>query len=191
MTSLLDAIFATINSGLFLITIFTTLFNLQASSQDTTFHVTLNNAAEVQYQELDNCLGKVGAGVYSGQILVAEPDSFVFKTKYDLINDIMGSVINTISISLGDSTSQGIPIKIMQNGVPLPGSNVPLWLRDLNFSYYDIDENQITTPGDSLSYIRLLKTDLQFAFETSYVGPGERNIITNLTFWKYFINFYL
>jgi type II secretory pathway component PulJ len=79
MTSLLDAIFATSIGGLFLITIFTTLFNLQASSQDTTFHVTLNNAAEVQYQEIDNCLGKVGAGVYSGQILVAEPDSFVSK----------------------------------------------------------------------------------------------------------------
>ncbi len=174
-----------------MITIFTTLFNLQASSQDTTFHVTLNNAAEVQYQELDNYLGKVGAGVESGRILAAEPDSFVFKTKYDLINDVMGSTINTISISRGDSSSRGFPIKVKQNGTLVPGSNVPLWLRHLKFSYFDINEKQITTPADSLNYIRLLKADLQFSFETSYVGPGERNILTNLTFWKYFINFYL
>lgn len=191
MGSLLEAIFTLSVGGLFLIAIMTSLVNLQASAQDTSFQATLNSVAEVQYREIYDHLGKVGVLIEDQPILAAEPDNFVFQTKWDIVGDSLSSDTNRVSISLGDSTDTGYPVVTKQNGNPLPGSDAPMWLKDMTFTYFDINENRIVTPDDSLDFIRSVRVDLEFFWQGSYTGPGERRVGTFLTFWKYFTNLYL
>jgi len=190
MSSLLDAIGAVAIGGLFLVTMFTTLFNVQVTGQNIGLQVTLNQCADVICDELDNYLGKVcidvtGSG--SDTIMVAASDSFKFCSNWDVFADITTSSENVIKIALGDSTHIGYPMEVTQNGILVSGTDIPLWLKSMKFTYYDVDENETFILKD----IRSVKVEMEFFHEGSLVGPGERNINTKIIFWKYFKNLYL
>ena len=191
MSSLLDAIGALAIGGLFLVTMFTTLFNVQVTGQNIGLQVNLNQCAQVICRELDLYLGKVGVDVSGPDILEAEPQSFEFRSKWSITADTTTTTENTVKIAIGDSMPCGFPIEVTQNDTLIPGSDIALWLKSLNFTYYNEDDRIILTPLDSLNHIRSVKVDMEFFHEGSSVGTGARNINTKIVFWKYFKNLYL
>lgn len=194
MGSLLDAIGAVAIGGLFLITMFTTLFNVQVTGQNIGLQVTLNQCADVICDELDNYLGIVcidATGSGTDTIMVAASDSFKFCSNWDVFADTTTSSENVIKIALGNSTPIGYPMQVTQNDTLIPGTDIALWLKSLNFTYYNEDDRIILTPIDSLDYIRSVKVEMEFFHEGSLVGPGERSINTKIIFWEYFKNLYI
>ena len=191
MSSLLDAVGALAIGGLFLVTLFTTLFNVQVTGQNIGLQVNLNQCAEVICKELDRHLGKVGVDVSGSVILVAEPDSFKFCSKWSITADTTTSIENIIKIAIGDSMPCGFPMEVTENDTLIPGTDIALWLKSLNFTYYNEDDRIILTPIDSLNHIRSVKVDMEFFHEGSSVGPNARDINTKIVFWKYFKNLYL
>ena len=191
MGSLLDAIGALAIGGLFLVTMFTTLFNVQVTGQDIGLQVNLNQCAQVVCKELDRYLGKVGVNISGSDILVAEPDSFKFRSKWSITADTTTSTENIVKIAMGDSMTCGYPMEVTENDTLILGTDIALWLKSLNFTYYNEDDRIILTPIDSLDHIRSVKVDMEFFHEGSSVGPGARNINTKIILWKYFKNLYL
>ena len=191
MGSLLDAVGALAIGALFLVTMFTTLFNVQVTGQDIGLQVTLNECADLICKELDCYLGKVGVDVSGSDILEAEPQSFEFRSKWSIIADTTTSIENTIKIALGDIMPCGYPVEVTQNDTLILGTDIALWLESLNFNYYNEDDRIILTPLDSLDHIRSVRLDMEFFHEGSSVGLGAKNINTKIVFWKYFKNLYL
>jgi len=188
MLSLIDAISAVVTGGLILVAIFTSLFNVQASSHNITFLVTLLDFTNVQLNEIESCLGKLGVDVEDPKIIAAEPERIAFRSRWSLFADTTTSSVNIIELSLGDSTAYGRPVIITQNDSLIQGTQAPLFLDALRFTYFDANEHIIVSPADSLEYIRMVRIDLEFQRTGATM---ERDIKAKFTSWKYLKNMYL
>ena len=195
MGSLLDALGAVVIGGLFLVAMFNALSNVQAVGYNTNIQTTLNEISErVISGTIDDDTGetipgisngylsKVGAGIDSLAVLLATDSTFQFRIK-----DSVSASIDTILIYKENDS-----LKLMRNGSMEFG---PFELSqnsdNLKFTYYDVNENEITSTQDSLSYIRSVRIDIEF-FANTYRGDSDKRVINNkIVLWQYFKNLYL
>ncbi len=195
MGSLLDALGAVVIGGLFLIAMFNALSNVQAVGYNTNMQTTLNEISErVISGTIDDDTGetipgisngylsKVGAGIDSLAVLLATDSTFQFRIKDSVSASIDIILIykenDSLKLTRNGSMEFG-PFELSQNS------------NNLKFTYYDVNENEITSPQDSLSYIRSVRIDIEF-FANTYRGDIDKRAINNkIVLWQYFKNLYL
>ena len=171
MYSILNIIGSALISGLILLTIFSSLSNVQVFSYNTQLQISLNKMSEdlitgrkvngIDYPGLTRYLSKVGAGVPTGTsaILEATSNSFRFLGQMSV-----SSSINTIYIVQESQTSKGYPIYVYNNDMTTSELG-PFWLADsLNLTYYDVNNAIITSPNSNRDLIRSIKVDLIFSW---------------------------
>ncbi len=198
MSSLLDVLGATIAGSLVLLMIFGALSNMQVISYNTQLQISLTKMSEdlitgrkvgnIDRPGLESILSKVGAGVPESTDPIIEATSNSFK--------FLGQTNPTSSISTfyfvqEDSTSNGFPLYIYQNNMTNPILG-PFWMADtLAITYYDVDDNLITSPGTNHGLIRSIEVSLTFFYDTHRPDIDKRFLRHSIVFWKYFKNLYL
>lgn len=190
MTSLLDALGAAAIGGLFIITMLTAMFNIQAEGFNATMAITTTRISEEYVNLVDSLyMAKVGLGAIEGdEIITADENEFVFITQWNYLAEpprLISGVNFEISIVVGDETDDGYPLTVHQDNEHLFG---PIYLSENDiFTYYDVDENETTTRAE----IRSARVQMAFRTETYRFQSGPQSVSYRLTFWKYFKNLYL
>ncbi len=198
MSSLIDVMGATIVGSLVLLMIFGALSNMQVVSYNTQLQISLTQMSEdlitgrkvgnLDQPGLESILSKVGAGVPEGTDPIIEVTSKSFK--------FLGQTNPTSSISTfyfvqEDSTSNGFPLYVYQNNMTNSILG-PFWMADtLAITYYDVNDNLITSPGSNHGLIRSIEVSLTFFYDTHRSDIDKRFLRHSIVFWKYFKNLYL
>ena len=198
MNALLDAMGATIIGAMFMLTIMTSLFTIQALSANYQRQITLVDQTERVTSILDYYyLSAVGAGLLGAPIVITEatPTSFIFNGELD-------NTISIIELSRGafDDTLGTYPLSVLVDNIVNYG---PIWLSSsqdgtldgLNITYYDEGESIISYTSlasqTQRNEVRSIMVELNFFYETYRSDIRATDNSHRITFWKYFTNLYL
>jgi hypothetical protein len=187
MSAIIDIIGATIAGGMVLITIITTIFNIQRNNFNTNVWLNMKSHAQTFINSFDQAyLENVGRHMLSSAdaedlILTAETNMF----SYNSANRPFDPTPSTFVIEV-TGTPQKYVIEVKENGVKVYDS-LPFYLANNDiFVYYDSMGN-VVSPGTHLDQISLCRVNLVFNADSWDADPS---VMLNfpITFWRNFKN---
>ncbi len=187
MAQMIGVLAALVIGGLFLISMMTTLFNIQVNSRDLADTVPIHKNTEHLCNQMQSTLGLVGIGIHDGTAIVtASATEFKFRTQWDVFGDTLSTVKDTIWIRQGTNYNQlGRDVLVTCHNLPVSDFYAVQWFKSIAFTYYDVSGNITATLAD----IRSIRVDLSLEKPSSLVGrPTMKN---KVSFWCYFKNLYL
>ena len=184
MQAIIDVIGALAIGGLVLITMLTTLFNVQFTSHDIARSVLLYDNVQKACEMLHSTLATVAIDMPLDSIFVTTTaNRFSFYSKWNINNDQLDTGIHQYTVYLDDtSTDLGSELILTQDGTPTQNLSSILWLSSLQFAYLDAADN----PTANQSLIRTIRVDMQFSRTASNMDRNDLN--TNISLWNSFKN---
>ncbi|MFO7896247.1 MAG: hypothetical protein R6U84_04875 [Candidatus Cloacimonadales bacterium] len=198
MIALLDALGATVVGAMFMLTILTSTFNIQAMSANYQRKIQLVDQTERITSILDYYyLSAAGAGLTNTAAVISEATatSLVFRGELD-------GTMSTIALQRDafDTDKEAYPLVVRVDGTINYG---PFWvtnsndgtLAGMNIAYFDENESAITYSdlGNQVhrNRIRMVRVELELFYETYRRDLRAIDLKHQITFWKYFTNLYL
>ena len=184
MITLLESIAATIIGGIFILTMITSIINIQAVGVNTNQQIQLVEISEDVVSVIESYLSLVGAGVADSVNAIISTQDTLFSYSYA---DSVGGSPHVI-----DMTQENIngvkQLSVYEDGNVTPVLG-PFELSDfgIQFIYYDVNDNP--NPADSL--VRYVQMIMEFEYDTYREDIDKRFIRHRIQIWKYFKNLYL
>ena len=183
MITLLESIAATIIGGIFILTMITSIINIQAVGVNTNQQILLVEISEDVVSVIESYLSLVGAGVADSAAIITTRDTLF---SYSYADSVGGSphIINMTQENI--SGAKQLSVYEDGNVTPVLG---PFELSDfgIQFTYYDVNNNP--NPADSL--VRYVKMIMEFQYDTFREDIDKRFIRHRIQIWKYFKNLYI
>lgn len=182
MVSLLEAIGATIIGGIFILTMITSIINIQAVGVNTSQQIGLVKISEDVVSVIESYLSVVGAGVADSAIISTQDTLFTYSYA-----DSVGGSRHIVNIEQENINGEK-QLSVYVDGSVTPALG-PFELSDfgIQFTYYDVDD--IPNPADSL--VRYVQMIMEFEYDTYRDDIDKRFIRHRIQIWKYFKNLYL
>jgi len=195
MTALIDAIGAVIIGGLLLLTMVTSLFNINSKAADIGQQVILAEVSEDIARIVGEYLSLAGAGVGGQIISPCGRTGFRFTAN----DTTYTSLQRTYELVQGNSTDAGYPFEVYIDNQLVLG---PFFLADsLRFTYFDASHAIITMnnngilPDANLPDVRLIRMEMEFYYDAfapdSLSGPDSKDPKNRIVLWRYLMNMYL
>jgi len=186
MITLLESIAATIIGGIFILTMITSIINIQAVGVNTNQQILLVEISEDVVSVIESYLSLVGAGVADSAAIITTRDTLF---SYSYADSVGGSphIINMTQENISGAKQLSVYEDYEDGNVtPILG---PFELSDygIQFTYYDVDDN--ANPADSL--VRYVQMIMEFEYDTFRDDIDKRFIRHRIQIWKYFKNLYL
>ena len=183
MVTLLESIAATIIGGIFILTMITSIINIQAVGVNTNQQIILVEISEDVVSVIESYLSLVGAGVADSAAIISTQDT-LFSYSYA---DSVGGAPHVVDITQENiNGAKQLSVYADGNVTPVLG---PFELSDfgIQFTYYDVNNNP--NPADSL--VRYVQMIMEFEYDTFREDIDKRFIRHRIQIWKYFKNLYL
>jgi hypothetical protein len=160
MQALIDVIGALAIGGLILITMLTTLFNVQFSSHDIARSVLLYDNVQKSCELFHSVLSTVALDMPIDSVFVRkETHRLTFFSKWNILQERLDTAAHQYDIFLEPQDSEfGSLLRLEQNGAETNFLNMIMWLDELNFTYLDLSDNVTNDP----LLIRSIQVDLIF-----------------------------
>ena len=182
MISILEGIGATIIGGIFILTMITSIINIQAVGVNINQQIVLVKISEDVVSVIESYLSLVGASVADSAIISTQDTLFT----YSYADSVGGSrhVVNMAQENINGEKQ--LSVYVDGSATPVLG---PFELSDfgIQFTYYDVDD--IPNPADSL--VRYVQMIMEFEYDTYRDDIDKRFITHRIQIWKYFKNLYL
>lgn len=197
MNALLDAMGATVIGAMFMLTILSSMFNIQAISQNANLQMQIIDRTERVTSVLDyHYLEAVGAGISSGAII-----SSATATNFTFFGELEGSMRKIRLVRRNfDNTRNAYAIEVEIDDVAQFG---PFWasnsndgtLSGMNIRYFN-QNNAVISYGalatqSQRDLIRSISVELELVFDTYRRDLRAVDNKHRITFWKHFPNLYL
>jgi hypothetical protein len=167
MTVLIDLLGALMVATLLMLMMITFQFQFRDTADRTVFAAQMMTHEQRACKELNNIIALVGVNIPidSVAVTVADSNRLEFRTFWDYKNNVMTNVANTLSLTLSNSvTDVGKELSILQSASPVYDLGSILWLEDLSFKYYDINDNELgnVVTGDTRKNIFSIDVNMTF-----------------------------
>ena len=167
------------------------MFSFQYQLTDTTnsaiYMAGMIEQVQTAYTKLHELIALAGIDVAAAStVTTAGTDSMVFVTKWDYVNDQIDSSEHIITIVLSDvATPLGKALVVRQDNVSLDSLGYIFWVDDLNFVYYNMEDQITTNPT------RVYSAEIRLTFRHSAPTMGNTDLQTRLQMRCYLMNSYL
>jgi hypothetical protein len=184
MQAIIDVIGALAIGGLILITMLTTLFNVQFTSHDIARSVLLYDNVQKSCELFHSVLATVALNMPVDSVFIrTEATRFTFYSKWNILHDRLDTFPHQYDIFLEHRDSEsGSLLRCRQNGNETNFLDMIMWLDELHFTYLDGSDNVTNSPF----LIKNIQVDLSFRRTASAMDRNDLN--TNITLWSYLKN---
>lgn len=167
MTVLIDLLGALMIATLLMLMMITFQFQFRDTADRTVFAAQMMTHEQRACRELNNIIALVGVNlpIDSVAVTVADSNRLEFRTFWDYKNNVMTMVANTLSLTLSNSTTDvGRELSILQSASPVYDLGSILWLEDLSFRYYNINDSLMgkVVTGDARKSIFSVDVNMTF-----------------------------
>lgn len=167
MTVLIDLLGALMIATLLMLMMITFQFQFRDTADRTVFAAQMMTHEQRACRELNNIIALVGVNlpIDSVAVTVADSNRLEFRTFWDYKNNVMTNVANTLSLTLSNSTTDvGRELSILQSASPVYDLGSILWLEDLSFRYFNINDSLMgkVVTGDARKNIYSIDVNMTF-----------------------------
>lgn len=184
MQAIIDVIGALAIGGLVLITMLTTLFNVQFTSHDIARSVLLYDNVQKTCEMMHGVLAIVAIDMPVDSVFITmSTDEFSFYSKWNILADQLDSSTHIYRIYQDTTLTEfGAELILTQDGNDTQLLSHLLWVRDLEFVYLDAADAET----NNLSLIRTVRADIEFRRTSTNMDRNDLN--TNISLWNSFKN---
>ncbi len=187
MGALLDVLGALLIGTMLMMMMVSFQYQLQDTAQTATYAANMLDHMDVAAKSINGVIALAGIGMEPVNVVVnANTDSFKFKSYWNYVtNQLINSPV-TISIGLETATSgDGKVLVIRQDDTILDPLGYILWVDELSFIYYDIND-QITTTAANVR-----AAEAWLTFKRDAIRPGAEPLRTKLQVKCFLMNAYM
>lgn len=213
MPVLIDVLGAIVIGGIVLILLITFNFQITETAERQMYERYMTEHIEESTKQLNYVVGMAGLGIPDPDtaFVATDEDNFMFKTLWDhehyQIGEVGSVFPQNVSLGLYDSGSEQYPNVMQIRSSPpkiedhstlyynsstdyveiLEPYGFIFWVDDLHFKYYDIDDNETTTPAD----VRAVELWLTFSREAPRVYEPKRYLTNKVQIKCYLMNTFM
>lgn len=167
MGALLDVLGSIMVGTLLILMMITFQMQLRETAERTIYAASMMSHEQTACKELNGIVALAGVNfpIDSVVVITATPTSMAFRTFWDYQNNVMTDVANTISFTLKNNTTYvGRELELLQSASPVYDLGGILWLEDLKFYYYGINNNYLgqTVTGNTRKDIYSIEIGMTF-----------------------------
>lgn len=194
MGAILDVLGALMIGTMLLLMMISFQMQLRETADRTVYASYMMTHEQTACRELNGLIALAGVNmpIDSVAVILATPTKMAFRTFWDYQNNVMTDVANTISFTLHASTTDvGRELAILQSASPVYDLGAILWLEDLQFYYYDINNTLLgqTVTGDTRKNI--YSVDVGMTFKRDAPNSNTTPLRTKVQLRCYMMNRYL
>ncbi len=167
MTVIIDLLGALMVATLLMLMVITFQLQFRDTADRTIFAAQMMSHEQRACKELNNIIALVGVNYPIDSLVVIQADStrLQFRTFWDYQGNMMTNTANTLSLTLSNSTTDvGRELDILQSASPVYDLGSILWLEELRFRYYDINDSLMgsVVTGSDLGRIYFIDVNMTF-----------------------------
>jgi len=167
-------------------------FQIQDTAHRMIHSVDLLDSGQEAMDELGKIISMAGIGVDPDSVVVTATDStFAFRTRWNYGTGLLMVTSNVLQISLGDSTAVGRPIVITQGGATFNTLARILWIEELAFEFYRLDDSMVSFPTTATSRGDIRFLDMMMTLRKPPPRLGAQPLRTRIASRLYLMNSYL
>ncbi len=192
MSILLDLLGALIIASLLMLMMISFQFQLQNLADRTMFSAQMLAHEQKACTELNRVIALVGVGVAPDSMVTeATATSATFRTRWSYTTGSLMLAPSTLQLTLSAETSFGKQLSLTQGGTVVKDLGYILWIEDLSFRYYDINDAEVTIPTTTESVKTIRSMDVRATFKRNAPRVKETPLRTRMQMRIYFMNAYL
>jgi hypothetical protein len=187
MGALLDVLGALLIGTMLMMMMVSFQYQLQDTAQTATYAANMLDHMDTAAKSINGVIALAGIGMEPATIVInSNTDAFKFRSYWNYITNELTSTMVTINIELEAATAgEGKVLVIRQNDIILDPLGYILWVDELNFKYYDIND-QITTTAANVR-----AAEAWLTFKRDAIRPGAEPLRTKLQVKCFLMNAYM
>lgn len=194
MGAILDVLGALMIGTMLLLMMMSFQMQLRETADRTIYASYMMSHEQVACKELNGLIALAGVNIPIDELAVTEasPTRMAFQTYWDYQNNVMTTTANTISFTLNaNATDVGRELNILQSASPVYNLGAILWLEDLQFYYYDIDNTYLGQTVTGNARLNIYSVDVGMTFKRDAPNSHTTPLRTKVQLRCYMMNRYL
>lgn len=193
MNILIDLLGALMVATLLLLMMITFQLQLRDTADRTIFAAQMMTHVQRACQELNGLIAMAGVQIPLDEVAVtvAAPAEMQFDTHWDYYNNQYVPELKTVKLALNPSpTAVGYELDITQ-GTPIEELANILWIEDLSYFYYDIEDNPLGSEVLGSDRTKIYSVDVNMTFKRDAPTINTTPLRTRIQLRCYLMNRYL